>query len=160
MKAKHFSAALIVLLAAFPSNTGQADPTDTFKEDFTGPTTNNNWYFLGGACLTAGTSTATSSPGLIPGCGTVLANYYNKAANSDPYLVGGDSGFLGSATAPGSVSGQVPDPYDSVNKIGYGALRFTNGSQNIGGSMKYGHNERGATAINNYRELHDDEGGK
>ena len=31
-----------------------------------------------------------------------------------------------------------PDP------VGYGALRFTNGSVNIGGTEKYGHNERGA----------------
>jgi type IV pilus assembly protein PilY1 len=144
MKVKYFSAALVALLAALASNSSKAGTPGPFQEDFTGPTTFNNWYFLGGACLTAGSSTSTASPGLIPGCGTVLANYYNKAANADPYLVGGDSGFLGSTTAPGSISAQVPDPYDSVNKIGYGALRFTNGSQNIGGTMKYGHNERGA----------------
>ncbi len=32
----------------------------------------------------------------------------------------------------------MPDP------VGSGALRFTNGSQNIGGTNKYGHNESGA----------------
>jgi type IV pilus assembly protein PilY1 len=125
----------------------------TFSEDFTGPSSTNAWYYFGGACLTAGTGWSIATPGAsaapIPGCTSVLASYYNKAANADPYLVGGDGGFLGANTAPGSVSGQVPDPIDSVTHIGRGALRFTNGSQNIAGSNKYGHNERGAILSSN-----------
>ena len=31
-----------------------------------------------------------------------------------------------------------------IDSVGYGALRFTNGSINIAGSEKYGHNEKGA----------------
>ena len=141
MNARHFSMALVLVLGALFAGASGAQQI-TFAEDFTGATSTNNWYFFSGACLTAGTGTSTTNPGPIPGCGTVLASYYNLAANADPYLVGGNSGFLGSATAPGSVAGNVADP------VGSGALRFTNGSQNVGTaaspSIKYGHNERGA----------------
>jgi type IV pilus assembly protein PilY1 len=137
MKAKQFAMALVLVLGTLAAGVSGAQQI-TFAEDFTGAISSNNWYFFSGACLTAGTGTSTSNPGPIPGCGTVLSNYYSQAANQDPYLVGGNSGFLGTATAPGSISGNVADP------VGSGALRFTNGSQNIGGSMKYGHNERGA----------------
>ncbi|MGH8261234.1 MAG: PilC/PilY family type IV pilus protein, partial [Steroidobacteraceae bacterium] len=107
-----------------------------YSEDFTGAAPTNQWFFYNGACLTAGTSTSTTSPGDVPACTTVLQNYYNVAnastgKGSDPYLVGGDAGFLGGSTAPSSVSGQVADPVDN------GALRFTNG-------YPYGYHENGA----------------
>src|SRR5450755_100050 len=139
MKTKHFSVALVLILGALAALPSGAQTT--FSEDFTGTTTNSPWYFFSGACLTAGTS-ASTSPGTIPGCTSILSSYYGTAANADPYLVGGNSGFLGSSTAPGSIATQVPDP------VGSGALRFTNGSQNIGGTNKYGHNERGAILSN------------
>ena len=64
----------------------------------------------------------------------MLSNYYSVQSDHDPYLVGGNSGYLGSSTAPGSISAQQADP------VGSGALRFTNGSA----GTSYGHNERGA----------------
>jgi len=33
----------------------------TYTENFTGPATTNSWFFLNGACLTAGTATTTSA---------------------------------------------------------------------------------------------------
>ena len=132
----HRWAALAMMLGALAASPSQAQVT--FSEDFTGATTINSWYFGGGACLTAGTSTSTVSPGTVPACTTLLSSYYSLAANADPYLLGGNSGYLGSSTAPSSIASQVPDP------VGSGALRFTNGSINISGSEKYGHNERGA----------------
>jgi type IV pilus assembly protein PilY1 len=137
MKTRHFATALVLMLGALAAGTSDAQQI-TFAEDFTGAASSNNWYFFSGACLTAGSSTSTTNPGPIPGCGTVLSNYYNLAANADPYLVGGYNGFLGATTAPGGVAGYVADP------VGSGALRFTNGSQNVAGTVKYGHNERGA----------------
>ena len=83
-------------------------------ENFTGNSTNCQWYYFGGACLTAGNipSTGTSSPGLLPQC------------LNDPYYggqtqVGGNSGNLNT----------MPDqPYANppTVPIGGGALRFTN----------------------------------
>ncbi len=117
------------------------------SEDFTGATTSvsngvGNWLFYNGACLTAGTSANTTPPAAsIPACTTVLSTYYNVAhyggvgqKGADAYLVGGANGFLGSSTAPSSITGQQPDP------VGQGALRFTNGSQN----GAYGYGERGS----------------
>jgi type IV pilus assembly protein PilY1 len=129
-------AVLILLLGGVASHSSRAQagtPTacTTFQEDFTGASTCNNWYFYSGACLTAGTSTSTSSPGPVPACTTVLNSYYATTQNSDPALVGGNSGYLGSATAPSSRGSQVADP------VGSGALRFTNG-------YPYGHQQRGA----------------
>lgn len=141
MKARHFSVAIVLLLGALAANVSGAQQI-TFSEDFTGASSSNTWYFFGGACLTAGSSVSLSTPGNIPSCTSVLSSYYTNAVNADPYLVGGNSGFLGSSTAPGSIATQVPDP------VGSGALRFTNGSQNIGGTNKYGHNERGAILSN------------
>ena len=116
----------------------------TYAEDFTGATSNNQWFFYNGACLTAGSNTSTTSPGYIPGCKTVLANYYYPTitslgkTSSDSYLTGGDLGFLGSATAPSSYSAQVPDALpSSTNANSGGALRFTNGAP-------YGYHENGA----------------
>ena len=135
--------ALFGVLGATPSGA----QTATFSEDFTGTTTTNNWYYFGGACLTAGTSSAGANPGLVPSCTSLLSSYYSLASSADPYLVGGYSGYLGSSTPPSSISAQVPDPVITQSdgtKVGYGALRFTNGSVVIGGSYKYGFNERGA----------------
>jgi type IV pilus assembly protein PilY1 len=105
----------------------------TVSEDFTGATTTNPWFFFMGACLTAGSSTSTASPGTtVPGCASVFTNYYSPAG--DTYLVGGAFGYLGTNTA-----GLTPDP------VGSGALRFTNGSLSNGnGGYMYGFNERGA----------------
>ena len=138
MNPKHFWSALLLLLGASLGASQLRAQTITFSEDFTQANTANNWYYFNGACLTAGTTASSSNPGLIPACTSVLASYYNLAANADPYLVGGYLGFLGSSTAPSGLSAQVADP------VGNGALRFTNGSQNISGSEKYGHAERGA----------------
>lgn len=130
-------AALLAILGVFAAAPPSAAQT-TFSEDFTGANTVNSWYFFSGACLTAGTSSATANPGLIPSCTSLLSSYYSQAANADPYLLGGDSGYLGSSTPPGSIAAQVPDP------VGSGALRFTNGSIYLSGAYHYGHNERGA----------------
>jgi type IV pilus assembly protein PilY1 len=129
-------AVLILLLGGVASNSSRAEAgtpaaCTTFSEDFTGASTCNNWYFYSGACLTAGTSTSTSSPGPVPACTTVLNSYYATTQNADPELVGGNSGYLGSGTAPSSRGSQVADP------VGSGALRFTNG-------YPYGHQQRGA----------------
>ena len=92
MKTKHGWVALAILLCSLAASESRAQIT--FSEDFTGGTTNNSWYFFSGACLTAGTSSATTSPGTIPGCTSVLLSYYENAANADPYLVGGNNGKL------------------------------------------------------------------
>jgi type IV pilus assembly protein PilY1 len=101
------------------------------SEDFTGTTTNSQWYFFNGACLTAGNLAVTTPPNYVPGCVNVLSSYYHLQENSDPYLVGGADGYLGSSTAPTSLAAQVADP------SGSGALRFTNG-------YPYGHGQNGA----------------
>jgi type IV pilus assembly protein PilY1 len=139
MSTKHlaiFAAAALALV----SSLGRAQTVSPFNEDFTETSTANSWYFFNGACLTAGTSTSTTSPGPVPACTTVLSSYYAKQTNADLDLVGGYLGFLGASTAPASRSAQVADPVitsASGVKTGYGALRFTNGSP-------YGHNESGA----------------
>jgi type IV pilus assembly protein PilY1 len=79
----------------------------TYTENFTGTGTNNSWYFINGACMTAGSATGTTSPGQIPNCATVMPYYKSKG---DTVLVGGNTGTL---------------PDDPT--VG-GALRFTNGS--------------------------------
>src|SRR5208282_3731303 len=136
MNTKILASFLVILIGAGFAGTSRAQIS--FAEDFTGGGNVNSWYFVKGACLTAGTSSSQVSPGVIPSCNSILASYYNTAANADPYLLGGALGYLGSATAPAGLGAQVEDP------IGQGALRFTNGSINISGSEKYGHNERGA----------------
>jgi type IV pilus assembly protein PilY1 len=97
----------------------------TYTENFTGTGTNNSWYFINGACLTAGSSTGTTSPGQIPNC-VGLAYYKNKGDNN---LVGGNTGALPDDPALG------------------GALRFTNGCSNSDCS-KGGYNQNGAILSN------------
>ena len=143
---KYFRCALLILLGAIGASQSRAQ-TITFSEDFTGTSTNNSWYYFGGACLTAGTSAGGGNPGQIPSCTSVLSSYYSQASSADPYMMGGYLGYLGSSTAPGSIAAQTPDPVilqPDGTSLGYGALRFTNGSVNISGSEKYGYNERGA----------------
>ncbi len=120
---------LAIAVALAPAARAQT----TVTEDFTGATTNNPWFFFSGACLTAGSSTSTASPGAtVPGCGSVFGSYYSPAG--DAYLVGGAYGYLGTSTP-----GLTPDP------VGNGALRFTNGSlPNGSGGYMYGFSERGA----------------
>src|ERR1700704_3731581 len=98
MNVKYLCAVLILLLGAAASNSSRAQIT--YSEDFTGAGTANSWYFFNGACLTAGSSSATANPGVIPGCTSVLSSYYALQSNHDPALVGGNSGFLGSTAAP------------------------------------------------------------
>ena len=113
---------LIVLLAAQGLTDG-APAQSLFTEDFTKATTNNQWYFSSGACLTAGTNTSTLSPGIPPSCTSINSSYYSTAWQngnaSNPYSaaevqVGGQNGVTGASTT-------LPDP------VGQGALRFTNG---------------------------------
>jgi type IV pilus assembly protein PilY1 len=130
--------ALSLALAWLP---GASRAQTTYTENFTGSATNNSWYFFNGACLTAGNSTATQSPGVVPACttggspgtpavpgspGTPSAYYVNKG---DATLVGGNAGVL---------------PDDPT--VG-GALRFTNGAINATGSVG-GFNENGAIVSN------------
>ena len=86
----------------------------TYTENFTGPATTNSWFFLNGACLTAGTGTTTSAAN--PACAG-LAYYPSRGDNT---LRGGDTGTL-------------PDPTTGAAPIG-GALRFTN-SYNENGAI-------------------------
>src|ERR1700690_950213 len=146
MNTKFFAPVLLLLLGMAASSPSAATGTTFAAEDFRGAGNVNSWYFVAGACLTAGTSTSQVSPGTIPSCNSILPSYYNTAANADPYLLGGYLGYLGSATAPAGLAGQVADPIimTANGPVGHGALRFTNGSINIAGSEKYGHNERGA----------------
>src|ERR1700722_10562840 len=100
------SAMVVVLLLACP-RIGLTQVMQ-YSEDFTGITSNNQWFFYNGACLTAGTNTSTTSPGNIPGCKTIVSTYYYPVipalgkSSSDAYLTGGDLGFLGSSSAPAS----------------------------------------------------------
>jgi type IV pilus assembly protein PilY1 len=99
--------AAAILLSTLLSSATHAQTI--YSEDFTGTTTTNPWYFFNGACLTAGTGGAGTSPGQIPSCSSIGASYYNEN------LVGGANGVSGSAQT-------LPDP------TGSGALRFTNGN--------------------------------
>jgi len=98
--------AAAILLATLLSPVSRAQTV--YTEDFTGTTTSNPWYFFNGACLTASSTSAGSSPGQIPGCMGIRGSYYNEN------LVGGFAGVSGSTQT-------LPDP------SGNGALRFTNG---------------------------------
>jgi len=86
------------------------------SEDFTHATTTNSWNFFNGACLTAGTGTSVgANPGSVPSCLSITSSYYKET------LTGGSKGYLGSSTAPSSLTTGVADA------DGQGALRFTNG---------------------------------
>jgi type IV pilus assembly protein PilY1 len=120
-----------------------------YSEDFTGITSNNQWFFYNGACLTAGTNTSTTSPGNIPGCKTIFTTYYSPVlsalgkSSSDSYLSGGDLGCLGvspsSGTCPSTITPDLVPTTGNANSGG--ALRFTNGAP-------YGGHENGAIVSN------------
>jgi type IV pilus assembly protein PilY1 len=126
MKPRISVAAMAAVLAAALSNAASAQTI--FTEDFTGARTNNSWYFFGGACLTAGSTSNAVSPGQLPSCISIANSYYAQQRDNDKALVGGVNGVAGNAQT-------LPDP------SGSGALRFTNGSP-------YGHNENGAIVSN------------
>jgi type IV pilus assembly protein PilY1 len=105
----------------------------TYTENFTGASTTNSWYFINGACLTAGGSTSTASPGQIPSC-VSLSYYTNKG---DPFLSNGTTPFLN-----GGNTGTLPDD----PTVG-GALRFTNGYAQ-GSNQPHGYNQNGAILSN------------
>jgi type IV pilus assembly protein PilY1 len=110
----------------------------TVKEDFTQDTTQNTWLSFNGACLTAGTGTDQSH---LPGC---LNNYYynspQTSAGTPQTQYGGEKGFLGTSSSSG------PPATQSVDSVGNGALRLTNGSA-IGGS-----NNKLQTLANGYHQ--------
>ena len=120
--ARYSIVAIAALLAVGVASVSPAQTT--FTEDFTGTGTNNAWYFFNGACLTAGNSSNTSSPGQIPSCLSIKNSYYAQQQDNDAALVGGKNGVAGNTQT-------LPDPVKN------GALRFTNGAP-------YGHGENGA----------------
>lgn len=127
---KIFRLLLLSVCAALYCGTVLADDT-IVKEDFTGTTTTNSWYFFNGACLTASStkSAASTSPGSPPGC--VGDSYYSSNFPNEK-LVGGFNGKSGSTLT-------LPDP------DGNGALRFTNGCNWNGSNCNNGgHNQNGA----------------
>ena len=89
------------------------------SDRLTGATSSYDWVSLNGACLTAGTYSATGTSS-IPGCSGL------------PYYSG--------KTQVGGVSGRLPDP------VGQGALRLSNGDTVKDGSN--GNNQTGAVVSN------------
>jgi type IV pilus assembly protein PilY1 len=103
--------ALFTLLIAFTGLLPMAASAQTnFTENFTGNSTTNSWTFLNGACLTAGTSTSTTTTN--PGC--VGLQYYINKEGASPSFLGGNG-----PTLP-ATSFSFPDPVNG------GAVRFTN----------------------------------
>ena len=148
MHTKRLAVIAVILFALAVPVTGMTQAL--FQEDFTGASTNNNWFFFNGACLTAGTGTSTTSPGIVPGCATVFSTYYGVANGStgksaDNYMTGGYAGYMGASSAPtvGSPVSTTPQTADPIttdangHSVGMGALRFTNG-------YPYGYHENGA----------------
>jgi type IV pilus assembly protein PilY1 len=132
------------------TSSSSSSTVTAYSEDFTCNTTNNQWFFYNGACLTAGANTSLTSPGYLPSCQSVLTSYYNVAnvltgKQADAYLSGGYYGYLGGTAAPTTPTAQVADPI--INKVGHGALRFTNANGN-GTNSGYGHHENGAIVSN------------
>ena len=136
MNIKHIWVAVALLLGSLAASESQAQIT--FTEDFTGGTTNNNWYFFSGACLTAGTSTSTAKSRDDP-CLHVRVVELLRQCGQCRSLSGRRQqrlfGIEHPALEPRRTGGRP---------AGSGALRFTNGSVNSGTTHSYGHNERGA----------------
>ncbi len=82
----------------------------TYTENFTGTATNNSWYFINGACLTAGT--ATSSTPANPAC--VGLPYYNGSPLPE---FGGDTGTLPDTAAGGGGALRFTDWYTQTGAI-------------------------------------------
>jgi type IV pilus assembly protein PilY1 len=92
---KSINAALLLTIAGLIPNLA---PAQSYTENFTGTTTNNQWIYLTGACLTMGTVGSSTNIGtagayFLPGCmnGTSLMSYY--AGTPSPQF-GGDTGTL------------------------------------------------------------------
>jgi type IV pilus assembly protein PilY1 len=104
----------LAFAAALPKHVQAQTCTSTnVTENFTGAATNCSWNFRGGACLTAGSSTSTTSPGQIPACAGLA--YYGAQIQ-----LGGNSGNLNA----------VPD-----TPITGGALRLTNDANSQAGAI-------------------------
>jgi type IV pilus assembly protein PilY1 len=140
MNQKYSITAVAAVLAVVFSNAGEAQTVSS--EDFTGPTTQNNWYYYNGACLTTGTGlgtgTAGVTPGVIPSCKSILSSYYQQQNDHDPVLVGGQNG-VACTGSPLTCTQTLPDASTGSGSslVYHGALRFTNG-------YPYGHDENGA----------------
>jgi type IV pilus assembly protein PilY1 len=128
MNTKHLAATLTVLFVLLTVQRSNAQAV--FSEDFTGATTTNSWYFFRGACLTASSANAGTSPSKnLPGCtSSSLKSAYYFGENQ----VGGTAGVSGNAQT-------LPDAPTTTNGVTTqtGALRFTNGAP-------FGFNEGGA----------------
>src|ERR1700736_2084878 len=136
---KKFSITIVAAMLAMTfASVGRAQTISS--EDFTGPTTTNNWYYYNGACLTTGTGAGTGTPGVTPGiipsCKSILSSYYQKQTDHDPVLVGGQNGTACTGSSGTTCTQTLPDTPTSAG-VNQGALRFTNG-------WPYGHNENGA----------------
>jgi type IV pilus assembly protein PilY1 len=115
VKQKYVSISRAILAALAVGFSCGARAQVTSNDDFTQAHDTNSWKTFDGACLTAGDGT-----GSIPGC--VGLPYYNNQVQ-----IGGQNGWLGNTTAPGSGAGQIPDPVNpGPPPVGQGALRFTN----------------------------------
>jgi|HubBroStandDraft_1064217.scaffolds.fasta_scaffold00019_19 type IV pilus assembly protein PilY1 len=133
MNTKHLMAGSLIVIALLAAR--RSDAQTIVSENFTGSATTNTWYFFRGACLTASSATAGTSPGPLPGC-LKVPQYYN---NGEP-MVGGTNGVSGTAqTVPNPANAGAIDPPNQ------GALRFTNanGTNNFNGNL-VGSNEGGA----------------
>jgi type IV pilus assembly protein PilY1 len=104
-------------LAGLMPTTARAQSTSctstNVAENFTGTTTSCTWNWIGGACLTAGTSASSTSPGPLPQC--VGSAYYGNQTQ-----LGGNSGNLNT----------TPD-----TPVTGGALRLTNDANSQAGAI-------------------------
>jgi type IV pilus assembly protein PilY1 len=105
----------------------------TYTENFTGTSTNNSWYFINGACLTAGTSATSTAanPSCVP---SSYALYYSSPECGNPPnpQFGGDTGTLPDTAAGGG-----------------GALRFTDWCAQTGAILSnFSYTLTGPTAQN------------
>jgi type IV pilus assembly protein PilY1 len=121
MNSKLIAAALVLALVGLIPTAARAQTppsscsSTNLAENFTGATTNCNWYIIGGACLTAGSTAASSAgsgatAGQPPACAT--DPYYNGVT-----LVGGNTGTLPDTVLAG------------------GALRLTNDTDSESGAI-------------------------
>jgi type IV pilus assembly protein PilY1 len=125
MNTKSIAVALALTLAGLPAATRAQSTTtpplqctsSSVTENFTGAQSTCTWNFKGGACLTAGSTTSTTSPGNVPSCAALSGSgqYYNGVT-----LKGGNSGNIT----------QTPDTVSTG-----GALRLTNNSGNESGAI-------------------------